>query len=186
MRHDTPPRKYDASLDARLNAGKQGGISSLHAHELGIAKNTDFLRESDPVRLAITLGSWFREGISGTNSFTPRLVLPSGSASFNSVSNEGFLMPYSGLIIGAFLNASATRTTGSAGLSIKINGTIVQTIDECAIDGTGVSNRKGSWYARSGGIVFGENDEIVPNFELTSWAPSCNFLCSLIVVFDET
>lgn len=186
MRYDIPPRKYDAALDARLNAGKQSGIASLHQQQLGIDKTSDFLRESDPVRYAITIGPWFREAISGTGSYTPRLPLPSGATAFNSLSDEGFLMPHSGLIVGAFLNASAARTVGSAAVSVKINGSVVQVIDECGIDGTGVSNRKASWYAKSGGIVFAENDEVIPNFELTAWSPSCNFSCLLVAVFDET
>src|SRR5262249_843660 len=123
----------------------------------------------------------------GTASYTPRLPLPSGSSSFGSVNDEGLIMPHSGLIIGAFINASSTRSAGTAAISIKINGSIIQIIDECAIDGLGASDRKASWYAESGGgIIFAENDEVMPNFELTSWSPSCNFICSLIAVFDET
>jgi hypothetical protein len=173
----------DPNADRILFWDDSGGAVTWLAPSTGLSITTTNII-SQPTT---TLGPWFAEDLAGTASDRAMALqyMPTTTSVGQAGTSEGneFKMPKAGRVVGAFLNANAARTAGTATLRVSVAGTPAAFASAaCVLDGT-VTTAISAW--DDAGPTFTSGQVVRPTITTASWTPTtADVMAWLVVRFD--
>lgn len=160
----TPLKKVvDPSADLLARRARDLGVRGIDDTQR-IERIERRLHDEQSGFFSVTSPVYYRDGITGTNAYTPRLVLPSSGTVFASALEPDLLMPEHGAIIYVHLFVNVPLTSGRLGFGFRVNGLAVpldapqDSFIESALPAP--FNQRASYYSHSldRGLPFSQGD----------------------------